>query len=85
MATYTYKCENEECELEAFTFSRPMDEYLEPKECPECNTMCKRAQGDWCRNFRLKGNYWYRDGYSGNNYKDELRKAGKDASKWDGI
>ena len=90
MATYTYKCENEECELEAFKFTRPMDEYLDPKECPRCGVSCSRETGDWCRNFKLKGVGWASTGYCGASnpipsYKDELRKAGKDASKWDGI
>jgi len=86
MPTYTYRCENEECDLQGFKANRPMDEYKDPQPCPDCNTLSARAQGDWCRNFKLKGHGWYSGGYNGksngvSSYKEELIKAGKDPTK----
>ena len=86
MATYTYQCLNEECELEGFKKNRPMSEYKEPADCPDCGTSCERAQGDWCKNFRLIGPNWYAGGYHGASngvasYKQERIKAGKDPHK----
>ena len=63
MATYTYKCLNEECETDTFTFSRPMSEYQDPTECKECKSVCNRLENDFGAVFALKGQGWYRDGY----------------------
>ena len=63
-----------------------MSEYQDPQPCPTCKSLCNRAQGDWCRNFKLVGHGWYAGGYNGKsngvaNYKEERRKAGKDPHK----
>ena len=63
MATYTYRCTNEECETDTFTFSRPMAEYQDPAECKECKASCKRLENDFGATFALKGQGWFRDGY----------------------
>lgn len=86
MPNYNYQCVNEECELQGFQANKPMSEYKDPQPCPECGAMCERAQGDWCKNFKLKGLGWYSSGYNGAsngiaNYKDELRKAGKNPAR----
>ena len=86
MPTYNYECANEECDTQVFQGIKPMSEYQDPHPCPECNTPSHRAQGDWCRNFRLKGYGWYSGGYNGAsngvpNYKEERRKAGKNPHK----
>lgn len=63
MATYQYKCTNEECETDIFTFSRPMSEYKEPTNCLQCEKSSNRLENDFCTVFALKGQGWYRDGY----------------------
>jgi len=86
MPTYKYTCLNEECEVEGFTFVRPMTEHKLPSPCPNCQTLSERNANDWCRNFKLKGYGWYSGGYNGAsngvpNYKEERRKAGKHPHK----
>jgi len=63
MATYTYRCTNEECETDIFTFNRPMSEYKDPTNCKECESSCNRLENDFSATFALKGQGWYRDGY----------------------
>ena len=46
MATYTYRCTNEECETDIFTFNRPMSEYKDPTNCKECESSCNRLEND---------------------------------------
>ena len=86
MPIYNYACANEECQNETFSERAPMSEHDKPQPCPSCGTLCNRAQGDWCKNFRLKGYGWYSGGYNGAsngvpNYKEERRKAGKHPHK----
>lgn len=81
MATYRYACTNEECDEREFTFRRSMDEHDQPAPCPKCGTQSARLKSDFCKNFQLKGAFWYRDGYSGASHHLESAKAGKDPFK----
>ena len=66
MPAYNYSCLNANCETQIFTLNRPMSEYKEKGECPECKEACERASNDFCKNFKLKGGGWFNTGYSTN-------------------
>lgn len=66
MPSYNYRCKNENCEIDIYSQTRPMSEYMEPARCPHCDELNERVNNDFCKNFKLKGGGWYSTGYSTN-------------------
>lgn len=60
MPTYQYKCEF--CDFE-FEQIKPMSKSDESEGCPQCGSECRKIITGGS-GFLLKGDGWFRDGYS---------------------
>ena len=73
MPTYEYLCED--CGYQFDVVQRITEEPL--TECPKCKGHVKRLIN--CTNFLLKGDGWYRSGYTkGNNNSNKLESKKND-------
>ncbi len=71
MPTYEYLCED--CGYTFEAVQKITDEPL--KECPSCKGKVKRLIS--CTNFVLKGDGWYRSGYTKGENKKEQKSEKK--------
>ena len=69
MPTYEYLCED--CGYQFDVVQRITEDPL--KECPKCKGSVKRLIN--CTNFLLKGDGWYRSGYSKNGSSNNSKKS----------
>lgn len=60
---YFYQCQNEECEVDSFDFTRPMSEYKLPAKCPECDKDSPRHPQDMGTAAVVRGLYTAKNGY----------------------
>lgn len=61
MAIYIHRCDNEECEMEAFEDKRSMSESNKEIPCPFCEEITQKCITT--PTFVLKGGGWFRDSY----------------------
>jgi len=58
---YSYKCSNDVCQHEDEIIHRYSD--TSPRACPKCGSEFQKLISGV--NFKLKGDGWYKSGYSG--------------------